>query len=183
MIKKNILELHRPDAEAFHRQRKFPLTVVLDNVRSLNNIGSIFRTSDAFNVSRILLCGITATPPSPEIHKTALGAEDTVEWHYFPSTLDALAWLGPDVTLCAVEQAHGSVPLQEFTVEPGRQYAIVLGHEVHGVDQRVVDACQYCIELPQFGTKHSLNVAVTAGITIWHFSQPNFPESAAKNML
>ncbi len=173
-IKKNILELGRDTAAQFHAKRKFPITVVLDNVRSLNNIGSIFRTSDAFCVERILLCGITATPPSAEIHKTALGAEESVDWLYFPSTLEALEWLGPEVKLCAIEQAHGSIPLQEFDVIPTQRYAIVLGHEVHGVDQAVVDRCHCCIELPQFGTKHSLNVAVTAGITIWHFANPHF---------
>lgn len=173
-LKKNILELARDTAEQFHAKQKFPITVVLDNVRSLNNIGSIFRSSDAFCVSEILLCGITATPPSPEIHKTALGAEMTVDWKYYPSTLDALDSLSPDVVICALEQAHGSIPLQEFVVEPGRHYAIVLGHEVHGVDQAVVDRCHHCIELPQFGTKHSLNVAVTAGISLWHFALPNF---------
>lgn len=173
-IKKNMIELGRDTAAEFHAKQKFPITVVLDNVRSLNNIGSIFRTSDAFCVERIMLCGITATPPSPEIHKTALGAEDSVEWSYYATTLEALDALGPDVTLCAIEQAHGSIALQNFEVDPQRRYAIVFGHEVHGVDQSVVDRCDCCIELPQYGTKHSLNVAVTAGITIWHFAQPHF---------
>jgi tRNA G18 (ribose-2'-O)-methylase SpoU len=141
-------------------------------VRSLNNIGSIFRSSDAFCVDRILLCGITATPPSVEIHKTALGAEDSVAWTHHESTLEALEQLKADGwTLCAIEQAHNSVSLERFAVEPGKKYAIVLGHEVYGVDQAVVDACHYCIEIPQFGTKHSLNVAVTAGITLWHFAE------------
>lgn len=174
MKKKNILELGRDTAEEFHSKKKFPIIVVLDNVRSLNNIGSIFRTSDAFCVEKILLCGISATPPSAEIHKTALGAEESVDWEYFPTTLEALDSLEPEVTVCAIEQAHGSIPLQEFKVDPQRKYAIVFGHEVHGVDQQVVDRSNCCIELPQFGTKHSLNVAVTAGITIWHFAQPNF---------
>ncbi|MDE7388605.1 MAG: RNA methyltransferase [Muribaculaceae bacterium] len=173
-LKKNVLELRRDTVESFHAKRKFPLTVVLDNVRSLNNIGSIFRTSDAFAVERILLCGITATPPSSEIHKTALGAEDSVNWAYFPTTLEALDSLPPDTVLCAVEQAHGSIPLQDFPIDTARSYAIVFGHEVHGVDQAVVDRCHHCIELPQFGTKHSLNVAVTAGITIWQFTLPHF---------
>lgn len=175
MIKKTILDLHRDTAEEFHAKRKFPITVVLDNVRSLNNIGSVFRTSDAFCVERILLCGNTATPPSPEIHKTALGAEDSVDWSYFPDTLSALRLLGPEWTLCAVEQTHQSISLERFEVDPSRKYALVLGHEVYGVDQAVVDACHHSIELPQFGTKHSLNVAVTAGIAIWHFARPHFP--------
>jgi tRNA G18 (ribose-2'-O)-methylase SpoU len=119
-----------------------------------------------------LLCGITATPPSVEIHKTALGAEDSVAWTHHESTLEALEQLKADGwTLCAIEQAHNSVSLERFAVEPGKKYAIVLGHEVYGVDQAVVDACHYCIEIPQFGTKHSLNVAVTAGITLWHFAE------------
>lgn len=178
MKKKNILELRRDTIDQFHAKPKFPLTVILDNVRSLNNIGSIFRTSDAFAVKQILLCGITATPPSPEIHKTALGAEDSVDWAYYPTTMQALDSLGPDVTLCAIEQAHGSIPLQQFPVDPTRHYAIILGHEVHGVDQQIVNRCHHCIELPQFGTKHSLNVAVTAGITIWHFALPHFQKNS-----
>jgi len=168
-------ELGRPTPEAYAAMEKMAVTVVLDNVRSLNNIGSILRTSDAFRVERLLLCGITATPPSPEIHKTALGAEDSVDWSYFPDTLSALRSLGPEWTLCAVEQTHQSISLERFEVDPSRKYALVLGHEVYGVDQAVVDACHHSIELPQFGTKHSLNVAVTAGIAIWHFARPHFP--------
>lgn len=172
MQKKTMVELHRESTEEFRAKQKFPIAVVLDNVRSLNNIGSIFRSSDAFCVDRILLCGITATPPSVEIHKTALGAEDSVAWTHHESTLEALEQLKADGwTLCAIEQAHNSVSLERFEVEPGKKYAIVLGHEVYGVDQAVVDACHYCIEIPQFGTKHSLNVAVTAGITLWHFAE------------
>lgn len=173
--KKSILELKRDSAEEFRSKQKFPITVVLDNVRSLNNIGSIFRTSDAFAVKRIVLCGITACPPSPEIHKTALGAELTVSWEYHAETTDAIAALrSQGVTICAIEQAFNSIPLQDFPIDPNREYALVLGHEVYGVQQAVVDAADCCIELPQFGTKHSLNVAVTAGLAIWHFARPHF---------
>lgn len=166
-----MLDLGRDSAEEFRAKKKFPIAVVLDNVRSLNNIGSIFRSSDAFCVDRLLLCGITATPPSVEIHKTALGAEDSVAWTHYDSTAEALAELRADGwTLCAVEQADDSVSLERFVPEKGRKYAIVLGHEVYGVEQSVVDACDLTLEIPQFGTKHSLNVAVTAGILLWHIA-------------
>lgn len=171
-------DLQRDSAAQFRSKAKFPIAVVLDNVRSLNNIGSIFRSSDAFCVDHICLCGITATPPSVEIHKTALGAEDSVSWRYFGSTADALADLrAGGWTLCAVEQADDSVSLERFRPEPGKKYAIVLGHEVYGVEQSVVDACDLTLEIPQFGTKHSLNVAVTAGILLWQLAQNFFPDT------
>lgn len=170
MKKKSIIDLGRDTVDAYRAKKKLPLTVVLDNVRSLNNIGSIFRTSDAFLVERLMLCGITATPPSVEIHKTALGAEDTVEWSYCADTLDAVARLHAEgYTVCCLEQVNGSVALGDFNPEPGRRYAFVAGHEVDGVAQAVVDACDVCLEIPQAGTKHSLNVAVSSGIAIWHF--------------
>lgn len=170
MEKKNIWELNRVGVEEFRAQEKTPLTLVLDNVRSLNNIGSMFRTADAFGIRRLLLCGICAVPPSPEIHKTALGAEESVEWLYFPTTAQALAWLRErNTTLCCLEQVKESVMLQDFEVEQGREYALVVGHEVDGVDQAVVDECDVCIEIPQCGTKHSMNVAVSAGVAMWHF--------------
>lgn len=170
MLKKTILEMGRDTVEEFRRKEKIGLTVVLDNIRSLNNIGSIFRTSDAFRVERLLLCGITATPPSPEIHKTALGAEDSVAWEYCADTLEAVRRLRMEgYTVCALELAQGSVPLNEFAVERGKRYAIVVGHEVEGVQQSVVDACDCCLEIPQEGTKHSLNVAVSTALAIWHF--------------
>lgn len=170
MKKKTIWDLNRVSVEEFREQRKIPLTVVLDNVRSLNNIGSIFRTSDAFSVERILLCGITATPPSPEIHKTALGAEDSVEWLYYENTVDAVNDLKRDgYTVCALEQVEGSVSLERFEVEAGARYAFIAGNEVDGVDQAVVDMCDVSLEIPQAGTKHSLNVAVSTALTIWHF--------------
>lgn len=174
--KKTMTDLGRISAEEFRRTEKFPIAVVLDNVRSLNNIGSIFRSSDAFRVDRICLCGITATPPSVEIHKTALGAEDSVSWQHFDATADALAALRADGwTLCAVEQADDSISLEDFRPERDRKYAIVLGHEVYGVEQAVVDACDLTLEIPQFGTKHSLNVAVSAGILLWHLASALLP--------
>lgn len=170
MQKKTIWEMGRDTVEEFRAKPKLPLTVVLDNVRSLNNIGSIFRTSDAFRVERLMLCGITATPPSPEIHKTALGAEDSVAWEYYDDTLEAVEKLKSEgYTVCALELANGSVSLETYAADPSGRYAIVAGHEVNGVDQRVVDACDLCLEIPQEGTKHSLNVAVSTALAIWHF--------------
>lgn len=170
MEKKTILDMHRDTPEQYRHRDKLPLTVVLDNIRSLNNIGSVFRTSDAFRVERICLCGITATPPSVEIHKTALGAEDTVEWEYWKDTADCVRALrGRGVQVCALELVKGAVSLEKFPVTPGASYAIVAGHEVDGVAQRVVDLCDHCIEIPQEGTKHSLNVAVSTALAIWHF--------------
>lgn len=172
MKKKTILDLRRCSIDQYRCAPKIPLTVVLDNVRSLNNIGSIFRTCDGFAVERIMLCGITATPPSAEIHKTALGAEDSVSWEYFASTLDAVDRLKSEgYSVCALEQVEGSIDLMEFRPESGRRYAFVAGHEVDGVDQAVVDRCDFVIEIPQSGTKHSLNVAVSTAITIYHFAE------------
>ena len=162
----------RIDRDAFVRAEKLPLAVVLDNVRSLHNVGSVFRTGDAFRVERIMLCGITATPPSAEIHKTALGAEDVVEWQYFESTMDAIDALRRDgYKVYSIEQCQGSIALQDFATVPGERYAVVLGNEVKGVQQAVVDASDGAIEIPQFGTKHSLNVSVTAGMVIWEFAK------------
>lgn len=169
MEKKTIFDLGRDTLEEYRARPKLPLTVVLDNVRSLNNIGSIFRTSDAFLVDRIMLCGITATPPSPEIHKTALGAEDSVNWTYFENTMDAVECLHQEgYTVCALEQVKESVLLDTFRPDPAGRYAIIAGHEVHGVDPGIVNASDICLEIPQFGTKHSLNVSVSTGIAIWH---------------
>ncbi len=173
MKKKTIFDLARPEVEQYRSDVvKIPLTVVLDNVRSLNNIGSIFRTADGFAIERILLCGISATPPSAEIHKTALGAEDSVQWEYFASTAEAICALRSrgDITVCCLEQVKGSVELQRFEPEPGHRYALVVGHEVNGVDQAVVDLADVCLEIPQYGTKHSLNVSVSAALAMWHFS-------------
>lgn len=170
MKKKTIRELNRLSIDQFRNADKTPVVMVLDNVRSLNNIGSIFRTCDAFAVSELVLCGISQTPPSAEIHKTALGAEDSVAWRYFSDTLDAIAALRAEgYTICCLEQVHHSISLSDFAVDPARRYAIIAGHEVDGVRQDVVDACDYCIEIPQRGTKHSLNVAVSSAIALWHF--------------
>lgn len=170
MKKKTIWDLNRVSLDEYRQSQKIPLTVVLDNVRSLNNIGSIFRTSDAFAVERILLCGITATPPSAEIHKTALGAEDSVRWIYFENTLDAVNMLKNEgYTVCALEQVEGSVSLEQFEADSAGRYAFIAGNEVDGVDQDVVNMCDVSLEIPQVGTKHSLNVAVSTALTIWHF--------------
>ena len=170
MRKLNITELHRLSAEEFKTVEKLPLVVVLDNVRSLHNIGSVFRTSDAFRVECIYLCGITACPPHAEIHKTALGAEDSVDWKYFKDTLEAVDNLKQQgYTVCAIEQAEGSTMLDKLVLDKTKKYAIVMGNEVKGVQQSVVDNCDLCIEIPQYGTKHSLNVSVTTGIVIWEF--------------
>lgn len=168
MRKLKITELNRISAEEFKVAEKLPLVVVLDNVRSLHNIGSVFRTSDAFRVECIYLCGITAVPPHPEMHKTALGAEFTVDWKYVNNPVEAVDNLRENgYTVYAVEQAEGSTMLQDLVLERGRKYAVVLGNEVKGVLQEVIDHSDGCIEIPQYGTKHSLNVSVTAGIVIW----------------
>ncbi|WP_288148891.1 RNA methyltransferase [Bacteroides acidifaciens] len=172
MRKLKITELNRMSVEEFHHAEKLPLIVVLDQVRSLHNVGSVFRTSDAFRLDSIYLCGITATPPQPEIHKTALGAEDAVAWKYFERTQDAVAFLKAEgYEVLAVEQAEGSTMLQHLQLQSDKKYAIVLGNEVKGVQQEVIDMCDGCVEIPQFGTKHSLNVSVTAGILIWEFAR------------
>jgi len=170
MRKLKITELNRLSGEAYKTSRKTPLVIVLDHVRSLNNVGSLFRTADAFRMEAVYLCGITATPPHAEIHKTALGAEETVEWHYFSETLDAVHNLKQSgYVICALEQAEGSIPLEKLSLDKEKKYAIVIGHEVKGVLQQVMDVCDLCVEIPQFGTKHSLNVAVAAGIVSWDF--------------
>lgn len=169
--KKNTAEMHRDTIEQFHSKEKLPLIIVLDNIRSLNNIGAIFRTCDAFAVRHVCLCGITATPPSVEIHKTALGAEDSVDWSYYDNTLEAISVLhSRGYTVCCLEQVHGSVSLQDFAPTDGRGYAIVVGNEVDGVDPAVVAASDIYLEIPQFGTKHSLNVSVSAAIAMWHIA-------------
>ena len=170
--KKLVTEMGRISRDDFHRAEKLPLVIVLDNVRSLHNVGSVFRTSDAFRVERVILCGITATPPQPEIHKTALGAEDVVEWKHYASTTDAVEELRSNgYCVFSIEQCDGSIALQDFVTEPGKRYAVILGNEVKGVQQAVVDMSDGAIEIPQFGTKHSLNVSVTAGMVIWEFAR------------
>ena len=168
--KLKVEELNRIDVQEFKQARKIGLTVVMDNVRSQNNVGSVFRTSDAFRVNEILLCGITATPPQVEIHKTALGAEDSVSWRYFDETISAVNELKEKgYTIFSIEQTENSTSLSDVSLDKNKKYAIVLGHEVHGVQQTVIDASHDCIEIPQFGTKHSLNISVAAGIVIWSF--------------
>ena len=163
-------ELERLSVEEFKTSEKLGLTLVLDEVRSLNNVGSFFRTADAFLIDKIVLCGITARPPHKDIHKTALGATETVHWEYEADTLEAIQKLQQQgIRVLAVEQAEGSTSLQDLVVEPDQAYALVFGHEVKGVKQEVVSACDEVIEIPQYGTKHSLNVSVSAGILLWEF--------------
>ena len=167
-------ELNRLSVDEFKSSEKTPIIVVLDNIRSLNNIGSVFRTSDAFRIEKIFLCGITATPPHKDIHKTALGATDSVNWEYSESTLDVLQKLKSEgVITIAIEQAENSVKLNEFLpIDKGR-YAVVFGNEVKGVQQEVVDASDMVLEIPQIGTKHSLNISVSCGVVLWDIFQKN----------
>ena len=212
MRKLNILEMNRLTVDEFREAEKLPLVVVLNDVRSLHNVGSVFRTCDAFRVEAVYLCGITATPPHNEIHKTALGAEDSVAWRYFKTADEAVAELKQQgFTVYAVEQAEGSVKLpfsdENFSSKPEKSpsssihhpsssilhpssfihhpsskkgIALVLGHEVKGVSQSVVDACDGCWEIPQYGTKHSLNVSVAAGIVIWEFARHFYGQNSEK---
>lgn len=165
-------ELGRLSVEEFHKMDKNPIVVVLDNIRSMNNIGSVFRTADAFLVEKVFLCGITATPPHGDIHKTALGATESVAWEYVEDTLEVIERLQEaGYSTYAVEQAEGSVSLESLGNQKGQKVAVVFGHEVRGVQQDVVDACKNALELPQFGTKHSLNISVCAGIVLWELAQ------------
>ena len=164
------IEMKRLSVEEFREAKKTPLVVVLDDVRSMYNVGSVFRTGDAFRIEALYLCGISATPPATEIHKTALGAEDSVEWQHFDSALEAVKRLKENgYVVLAVEQCEGSTKLHEFIPEQDKKYAVVLGNEVKGVHQEVIDRCDGCLEIPQFGTKHSMNVSVTAGIIMYKF--------------
>lgn len=163
-------ELNRPSAELFATMQRIPVVVVLDNVRSAQNIGAFFRTGDAFAIEKVMLCGITATPPSRDIHKSALGAELTVGWEYYPTTAECVATLkAQGYTILAIEQVEGAVMLDELDVDTTKKYALVFGNEVEGVDQAVVDMCDGAIEIPQVGTKHSVNVSVAGGIVLWEF--------------
>ena len=165
-------ELNRLTADEYKKAAKTPLVVILDNIRSCNNIGSVFRTSDAFLVEKIYLCGITATPPNKEIHKTALDAEKSVEWKYIEKTDDAVSELKKNgFKVFAIEQVENSISLPEFTPEPNEKLAVVFGNEVKGVQQKVVTMCDGSIEIPQFGTKHSFNISVSAGIVLWDLFQ------------
>ena len=168
MRKLKITELNRISIEEFKEADKLPLVVVLDDIRSLHNIGSVSRTADAFRIECIYLCGITATPPHPEMHKTALGAEFTVDWKYVNNAVETVDNLRSEgYVVYSVEQAEGSIMLDELTLDRSKKYAVVMGNEVKGVQQEVIDHSDGCIEIPQYGTKHSLNVSVTAGIVIW----------------
>jgi len=168
MRKLGIEELNRMSIEEFKSAGKIPVSVVLDNVRSLNNIGSIFRTCDAFRIEKLYLCGITACPPHKDIHKTALGATESVSWEYFSETLQVIEKLKTENhIILSAEQAEGSTSLNDMKLLSDQKYAIVLGHEINGVSQSVIDISDACIEIPQAGTKHSLNVAVSAGILLW----------------
>lgn len=172
MRKIRTIEMNRLTVDEFKAAEKLPLVVVLDDVRSMYNVGSIFRTGDTFRVEAVYLCGISACPPSTEIHKTALGAEDSVQWRYFANAMDAVKSLHTDgYEVLSVEQVEHSTKLQHFKADPEKRYAVILGNEVKGVHQEVVDASDGCLEIPQLGTKHSMNVSVTAGIIIYKFAE------------
>lgn len=162
-------ELNRITPEEFKIQEKFPIVIVLDNIRSMMNIGSVFRTADAFKLEGIYLCGITAKPPHREIHKTALGATESVEWKYFDNSIDAIKELQQkDFNIIALEQTDNSIDLLKFKPKANEKYAVVFGNEVKGVEDEILKLCDNVFEIPQFGTKHSLNISVTAGIVVWH---------------
>jgi tRNA G18 (ribose-2'-O)-methylase SpoU len=165
-------ELDRKSIEDFKQSEKTPIILVLDDIRSLHNIGSVFRTADAFLIEKIYLCGITATPPNKEIHKTALGATDTVAWEHSKNVLEVIENLKKEsVTVLAIEQVESAIFLQDFKIEKNQKYALVFGNEVFGVSQEAVAICDGCIEIPQLGTKHSLNISVSAGIVVWDLFQ------------
>lgn len=177
MIKLTTAEMGRMNIDQYREADKLPFVVVLDNVRSQHNVGAVFRTADAMRIERVVLCGICCCPPNQEIHKTALGAEESVEWQYYKATQEAVRSLQAEgYTVYAVEQAHDSVTLEEIAEQitnhpsPNRKLAVILGHEVFGVQQEVIDLCQGCIEIPQYGTKHSMNVSVTAGIVMYRLA-------------
>lgn len=165
-------ELDRKSVDDFKEATKTPLIIVLDDIRSLHNIGSVFRTSDAFLVEKIYLCGITATPPNKEIHKTALGATDTVAWEYAKDVLEVIEQLkSENASVFAIEQVENAVFLNDFKIEKNTKYALVFGNEVYGVSQKAIEICNGTIEIPQLGTKHSLNISVSAGIVVWDLFQ------------
>ncbi|MFB9078822.1 RNA methyltransferase [Flavobacterium procerum] len=165
-------ELERKSIEDFKKSKKTSLILILDDIRSLHNIGSVFRTADAFLIEKIILCGITATPPNKEIHKTALGATETVAWEHHENVLEVIENLKKEnVLTLAIEQVESAIFLQDFKVEKNQKYALVFGNEVYGVSQEAVAICDGCIEIPQLGTKHSLNISVSAGIVVWDLFQ------------
>ncbi len=163
-------DLNRLTAEEFKETEKFPYVLILDDIRSLNNVGSVFRTADAFKADKVYLCGITGTPPHRDIQKTALGADETVTWEHVTDVLELVKSLQEQgYTVAAVEQVEGSVSLLDFQPEPNQKYAFVFGNEVFGVNEEVVKQANFCLEIPQYGTKHSLNIAVTNGVVCWDF--------------
>lgn len=168
MKKLSMEELDRLSIQEFKQTEKSPIVLVLDNVRSLNNVGSAFRTADAFRIEKIILCGITGTPPHRDIQKTALGATESVEWEYCLTTNQAIENLKAlDYQLCALEQVESSIKLNDFSPEKGKKYALIFGNEVFGVEEEVLKACDFLLEIPQLGTKHSLNISVSLGIAVW----------------
>jgi 23S rRNA (guanosine2251-2'-O)-methyltransferase len=170
-------ELARKSVDQFRKSKKSPFVIVLDNVRSQSNVGSIFRTADAFLTEAIYLCGITATPPGREIRKTALGATESVAWKYFAKTSDAVTELiDAGYRIIGIEQAAGSVELQNMKIDKAEKYALIFGHEVNGVDQDILNMCDHCVEIPQFGIKHSFNIAISAGIVLWELSKNLTPD-------
>lgn len=170
MQKLSMDQLNRLSVEDFKAKKKYPLVVVLDNVRSMHNVGSVFRTADGFAVEKIMLCGITGRPPHREIEKTALGATDSIDWEYFENVEEAIRKIKSDgYTICAVEQADDSIHLDQFTPNTDQKYALIFGNEVNGVSDSIMGQVDLCLEIPQFGTKHSFNISVTAGILLWDF--------------
>jgi len=177
MRKLKIDELNRLSVEEFKKAKKVRISVILDNVRSLNNIGSIFRTCDAFLIDKLYLCGITACPPHKDIHKTALGATESIDWEYYDDTLIIVQKLKDlNYSIISAEQTEKSIPLQNVRLDKEKKYAIIFGHEVRGIDQSVVNISDFCIEIPQFGTKHSLNISVSAGIVLWEIFRQLYQE-------
>jgi 23S rRNA (guanosine2251-2'-O)-methyltransferase len=169
-------ELRRISVEQFRKSVKTQIIIILDNIRSQANVGSVFRTADAFLIEKICLCGITARPPHREIQKTALGATESVSWSYYPSTMEALKeYKSGGYKIIGIEQTEGSTALQDMVFNNDEKYALIFGHEVNGVDQEVLDECDLCIEIPQFGTKHSFNIAVSAGIVMWEINKKRLP--------
>ncbi|MCX2738335.1 RNA methyltransferase [Pontibacter anaerobius] len=170
MRKLSMDDLNRDSVEEFKNKKKIPLVLVLDNVRSLNNVGSVFRTADAFMAEKVYLCGITGKPPHRDIEKTALGATESVAWEHVPDTLELVKQLKEQgYRIGSVEQAEQSIKLNDFSPEPGQKYALVLGNEVFGVEQEVINLSDFVLEIPQFGTKHSLNISVATGVVVWDF--------------
>lgn len=169
-------ELNRISTEEFKQAAKLPVVIILDNIRSQNNVGSVFRTSDAFRIEKIYLCGITSTPENREVHKTALGAEDAVDWEYVKETRDVVEKLKAEgYRIYAIEQAENTTSLEELNIGLDGKYALVFGNEVKGVQQDIIDRSHACIEIPQFGTKHSFNISVTVGIVLWQIVRPLLP--------